>query len=298
MSLSQSEPVPWWQGRLVSLDLETTDKVPDLARIVTATIVSVGGGEPMDTWTTLIDPGVEIPEEAASIHGITTERARAEGKPAGEGVPELIVELVERCQHASALIVFNARYDLTVADREARRYDVHNVLQTLRAHVVDPLVVDKHLDKYLSAEQGRHNLTDACRRWELAPFEGAHDATIDAIQSARLAYRLATKGRVIRKTSNPNYRREAEELKVEWEAVKDDVAELHAAQRRWATVDGLHFAEYLQKHDAEADDVLRVQLREGAFWPVIPLEWDKRGRAVLEGQGVVLAGHGDQLALM
>jgi DNA polymerase III epsilon subunit-like protein len=71
--------VTWWNGRMAAFDLETTAANPEEARIVAAAVVLVGAGAETDSTTWLADPGIEIPEEAAEVHGITTERAQAEG---------------------------------------------------------------------------------------------------------------------------------------------------------------------------------------------------------------------------
>jgi DNA polymerase-3 subunit epsilon len=107
----------WTDGRMVGFDLETTSPDPEEARIVTAAIVEVGGGEPTVERTWLVDPGVEIPEQAAAIHGITTERARAEGVPTREAAMTIAATLDRIASMRWPLVIFNARYDLTVLDR-------------------------------------------------------------------------------------------------------------------------------------------------------------------------------------
>src|SRR5690554_6553076 len=76
-----------WTKSFGVFDLETTGIDVRTSRIVTAHIgvldaegVLVGSHE----W--LADPGVEIPPQASAVHGVTTERARAEGRPAGQVV--------------------------------------------------------------------------------------------------------------------------------------------------------------------------------------------------------------------
>src|SRR5699024_4019489 len=61
---------PWHTGSMVGFDLETTGKNPHEARIVTASIVLLdpqGRTRAHAEW--LLDPGVEIPAEAAAVHG-------------------------------------------------------------------------------------------------------------------------------------------------------------------------------------------------------------------------------------
>ena len=73
----------WSMHPRAAFDLETTGKDPRTARIVTASIVMVDeAGAVADTHEWLADPGMEIPEEAAAIHGISTAHAREHGRPA------------------------------------------------------------------------------------------------------------------------------------------------------------------------------------------------------------------------
>jgi DNA polymerase-3 subunit epsilon len=97
----------------------------------------------------LVDPGVEIPEGATEVHGITTERVRAEGLPTDAAIGEILTALDQALGTSRPLVIFNARYDLTVLDREARRqhYDVEeggpvSSLALGCRRVVDPLVLD------------------------------------------------------------------------------------------------------------------------------------------------------------
>ena len=75
-------------SRMLSFDLETTSANPREARVVTSALVRIDGSA-VDAKETLADPGVEIPEEAAKVHGITTEKARAEGRDHDEVVRDI-----------------------------------------------------------------------------------------------------------------------------------------------------------------------------------------------------------------
>ena len=68
----------WADGRLCGFDIETTGEGREIARIITVTVVLVGAGQPAETLCLLADPGVEIPAGATAVHGVTTERARAD----------------------------------------------------------------------------------------------------------------------------------------------------------------------------------------------------------------------------
>src|SRR5213595_267410 len=91
-----------------AFDLETTGRNSRSARIVTASVTVVddqGGVIKELEW--LADPGVEIPQEASEVHGITTEKARAEGRPAAEVTRELATALQELFDDGVPVIAFN-----------------------------------------------------------------------------------------------------------------------------------------------------------------------------------------------
>lgn len=80
----------WIHGPRATFDLETTGVDVETARIVTASLLLLnpdGSVRRAGEW--LADPGVEIPEAAAAVHGVTTEYARAHGQPAQQVVWEL-----------------------------------------------------------------------------------------------------------------------------------------------------------------------------------------------------------------
>ena len=178
---------PWHLGIMCAFDTETTSVDVETARIVTACVAHVDGSglTPPEPETWLIDPGVEIPEEAVAIHGITTEKARAEGHSSADAVAGITSVLFSTAQEGP-LVIYNATYDLTVLDREMRRHGIwYQPAKT--PYVIDPFVLDKHLDPY---RRGKRTLTATCEHYGL-PIDGAHNAAADAIAAARLAWKLA-----------------------------------------------------------------------------------------------------------
>ena len=169
---------PWHAGPLAGFDIESTGTDPEQARVVTWCYASQHAPDDKPTVrTALIDPGVEIPAEAAKVHGITTERARAEGEPA--------IEAIKRARHyvegdRTPLVIYNAPYDTTLLDREGRRHGLGGL--ALNRPVIDPLV----LDKALSFRKGSRKLVDVCAHYGI-PFTGAHDAQNDTLAAMRLA---------------------------------------------------------------------------------------------------------------
>lgn len=163
--------------RMLSFDLETTSANPLEARIVTSALVRIDGRS-VNAVEHLADPGVEIPEGATKIHGITTEKARAEGRPHDEVLAETVAQIKQGWADGLTLIVFNASYDLTVLRQLTGDF-------TVTGPVFDPFVVDKIQDPY---RKGRRTLTDMSEHYGVE-LGNAHEATADALAAARIAWK-------------------------------------------------------------------------------------------------------------
>lgn len=183
----------WLSGPLVAFDLETTGTDVETDRIVTAALVRLepdGSVSRERTW--LIDPGVVVPEQASAIHGISTDHARRHGVPAPAAIEEITEAVAEVLRPGTPLVVMNARYDLSLLDRECRRYGVESVgerLGEVPSPVIDPLVIDKHVDKY---RKGKRALQALCAYYGV-PLDDAHDARADAVAAARVVRRMGEK---------------------------------------------------------------------------------------------------------
>jgi DNA polymerase-3 subunit epsilon len=230
--------LPAWAARLAVFDLETTGIDVDTSRVVTANISRLDvSGVAVQRTDWLADPGVEIPEQATAVHGVTTERARAEGRPAGEVVAEIVAALQSAFDDGYSLVVYNAPYDLTLLHREALRHGVAPLVAPLP--VVDPLVIDKQIDRY---RKGKRTLSMAAAFYGVELLD-AHDAGADAIAAGRVAQAIAA--------------RYAAELDL-------SPHELHAAQVAWHDTQCDSFEDYMRRsRDAS------FTARRG--WPEVPL---------------------------
>lgn len=130
----------------------------------------------------LADPGVEIPESAAKVHGITTERARAEGRPHAEVLADTIAGLKAAWADGLTVVAYNAAYDLTVLLAQEPSFTIDGL-------VIDPFVLDKHYDTY---REGHRTLANVCEHYHVR-LDAAHDATEDALAAARVAWMMARK---------------------------------------------------------------------------------------------------------
>lgn len=177
------------------LDTETTGVDPLEARLVTAYVgVMSHDGTILIGQEFLANPGVEIPEAAAAVHGITTEHARANGRQPSAVLSELTAILFST--RNLPIVAYNAAYDMTLLLREGHRHlpadDAGAFEELLRERpVIDPFIIDKEMDKW---RKGSRKLIDTARHYgvELSEEE-AHGAAADAIAGGRVALALLRK---------------------------------------------------------------------------------------------------------
>ncbi|WP_241242541.1 5'-3' exonuclease H3TH domain-containing protein [Brevibacterium aurantiacum] len=218
----------WSQSRLVGFDLETTGVDPATARIVTAAFVE--SAENARTW--LADPGVEIPEPARAVHGITTEFAQANGAPVAEVVAELCTVLADLKAEGAVVVGHNIVYDLSVMSVEVKRHQPHIGLAALLPTIVDTFVLDKKVEQF---RRGKRTLTETAKRWKVSLLD-AHDAAADALAALDISRALAQSSEEIAQLT----RDEIMAAQGEWK--RDQAADLQSWLRRKgnaeAVVDG------------------------------------------------------------
>lgn len=180
--------LPEWANVLAVFDTETTGIQPDTTRIVSAHVSVLNPyGDVEDRTDWLIDCGIEIPAQATAVHGITTERMRAEGAPAADSVYELLTKIQAFLNAGIGVVAYNAAYDFTILDREAKRYGFDPL--ELPRPIIDPLIIDKQVDKY---RKGKRTLEAASAHYGVE-LTGAHDASADAIAAGRVAQAIGKK---------------------------------------------------------------------------------------------------------
>ena len=179
--------LPWTQLPRATFDLETTGANPMTARIVTASLILVApDGTELRHGEWLADPGVEIPEEAAAVHGITTEHVRAHGAPLKQVVFDLASALGGLFSDGVPVFAFNAAYDFTVLDRELKRLGLPALNP---APVLDPLLMNKKVERF---RKGKRTLTTLAEEYGVV-LENAHTSAADCLATERLAVKMAQK---------------------------------------------------------------------------------------------------------
>ena len=217
-------------SRMLAFDLETTSANPKQARIVTSALVRIDGRD-VQKVEHLADPGIEIPQEATNVHGITTEKARAEGRPHEEVLKDTVEAIKAAWEDGLTLIVYNAAFDLTVLRSLTGDF-------TVTGPVYDPYVIDRVSDKW---RKGKRTLGAVCEHYGVE-LGNAHEATADALAAARVAWKQV-------RQHYPNLAQMDENELMEFQAVK------------WYE-DRVAFKKYLEGKGRDASDV-------STAWPLI-----------------------------
>jgi DNA polymerase-3 subunit epsilon len=254
----------WIEGDFLGFDTETTGVETDIDRIVTAALVRVPAGatEPSAVSEWVADPGIEVPEEAAKIHGFTTERVRAEGRPAGEVLEDLVTALGREWTPQTPCVIANAPYDLSLLDAECRRHlgrPLH-----LSGYVLDPMVCDRRLDKY---RKGSRKLDALCKHYGVT-LDHAHTATADALAAVLVMRAL---------------------IEVFPEIERRQIPEMHHFQKAWRQ----EWAASYQVHvrgQARQRRVPEVEIQQ----IVIDSSWPMKPREVVGGPGWISECCADQ----
>lgn len=238
----------WHRELLIGFDLETTGTDPREARIVTAAVVELRDGSALGRREWLADPGVEIPADAVAVHGISSERAAAEGRPADQVADAVADVLVAYWRTGVPVVAYNAAFDLTLLSAELRRHGLPSLRERLGgidpAPVIDPYTIDRSVDRY---RRGKRNLEAVCTEYGIA-LTSAHDATADALAAARLARAIAERHPKVAALGP---------------------AELHRRQIEWYAAWAADFQNFLRrKGDADAVVDGAWPLRELADEPV------------------------------
>lgn len=195
---------------MLGFDTETTGVNTREARIVTATLIDlpqVAQTRPapqgdLSTWLNahpgstgvrnwLLQPTIPIPPQATAVHGVSTEYAQEHGQDHAQGLDEIAEALAHACRQGAALVAFNAPYDLAVLAAELRRHKLPSLEQRLDdapLRVIDPLVLDRGLDRY---RKGKRTLENMASHYGLAT-ESLHTSEADTAFALQLALAIAT----------------------------------------------------------------------------------------------------------
>lgn len=197
--MTDSSNASWAELPWLGFDTETTGVNPHHDRLVTAALVlrkdGANGNAHSDAITTwLADPGVDIPESAAQIHGVTTQKARNEGRPITEVLDELAHALSSHMAAGFPVIAFNGAFDVTLLESELTRHGLPTVSDRIGASepapLIDPLILDRCLDRF---RKGKRQLSLMAETYGVPVSENAHTAEYDVVMTLDVLGAIAHK---------------------------------------------------------------------------------------------------------
>ena len=237
------------ETRKVSFDTETTGPEPVEDRIVTAALVVRGGGRPNQKFTWLINPGVEIPQGAIDMHGVTNERAQTWGQDPKVALDEIADKLVSALTWGMPVIAFNLYFDWTILDRDLRRHDLPPIadrIGDITPALVDPHVLDKQLDRFVKGS-GMRKLKPTADRYGIQ-LDDWHTAEADA-----LAALLIAEAQFERYPQLNDY----------------SLADLYAAQQRWRAGQQAGLQDWFRTKPGRENETV------DGNWPLVPFGGDQ-----------------------
>ncbi len=209
-------------NQIAVFDLETTGLDLAQSKIVTAcvAVIDLEGNLIGEAHEWLANPGVEIPEIAASVHGVTTDFAVANGRPLIEVVGEINAKLAELFAEGIPVVAYNASYDFTILKSNSEALGLSALTEPMP--VIDPLVLDRRFDKW---RKGKRTLTASTELYGVALGDDAHNATADAIAAGRVALAVLNKFKLLDEYS---------------------LTELHEGQVSWSLEQDISFNRFLE----------------------------------------------------
>ncbi|MFH9606817.1 exonuclease domain-containing protein [Streptomyces sp. NPDC017448] len=234
----------WWEGNFLAFDLETTGTDLEEARIVTASTALVHADNTVgDVIELLINPGVDIPQEASAVHGVTTEMAREAGLSPEFALTGIVHTLATALSTNLPVVAFNARFDLTVLDRDCRRHGVTTLSELtygLVTPILDPFVLDKAVDKY---RKGKRTLGVMSELYGVELLN-AHNAVADAVAAAQITRAILR----------------------QYEGLRLPLDQLQRAQELWARQQAVSLERYFRQKNGDASITLDKE------WPLVPFQ--------------------------
>ena len=188
MLAGRKEIMTWHTEPLAVLDLEATGVDPATARIVeVALFVGDQHGNVDPIVDTLVNPGVPMPTDAADVTGITTADLEARGADPATILGQTVDALDELARNRVPIVIYNATYDWPLLAAELARHRLSNLPNVPPAVIVDPLVLDRRVDRY---RKGKRTLAATAEHYGVY-LEDAHRATPDAMVAVAVARALA-----------------------------------------------------------------------------------------------------------
>lgn len=150
--------------QILTLDCESTGIRTDEDRIISWFMRVRNGKETLFEQNWVIDSGVEVPEEAAQVHGMDTAWVQENGrKDVREALSEILDVLDQYSGLGYVVCGFNHSFDLAMLEAELLRHKIiaGPKLMLGNARYIDPCIFSRVLDRYV---KGGHKLITVAQR--------------------------------------------------------------------------------------------------------------------------------------
>jgi len=166
-----------FHDEVIVFDIETTGLSPQTCKITEIGAVKVQDGEVREVYSTLVNPGVPIPEDVVKLTGITDEMV-ADARPISEVLPEFFAFIGDRM-----LIAHNAGFDVSFIRRAAEELSL-----PFENAYLDTVA----MSQYVNPDLKKHKLNILAEYFELGDFNH-HRASDDAEMLSMIYYRMIDK---------------------------------------------------------------------------------------------------------
>ena len=150
------------------IDIETTGLSVKYDRITEIGAVKFKDGQILNTYSSLVNPGMAIPVRVSELTGIT-DRMVSESQSIEEVLPEFLDFIGDDC-----LVAHNASFDISILKREVKK---------LGRHISNPVLDTLELSKLLLPDLKRNKLSSVARKLNVKT-ETRHRALGDAMTAA------------------------------------------------------------------------------------------------------------------
>ena len=168
-----ADGLQWFDADLAIVDVETTGLDATKDRVIEIAIIHMRAGQTIERWSTLVDPGIALPDEVVAITGITSEMLK--GQPRFRDVADAVLDrLIGR-----VFVAYNHAFDQAFVRTELARLERpwHD------PPCLDPLVFAREFQK----DDGSKKLGKVAERLGISLVE-AHRAANDAEVAGQVLY--------------------------------------------------------------------------------------------------------------
>ncbi len=166
-----------FDDEVVVFDIETTGLSPQTCKITEIGAVRVKGGEVLEVYSMLVNPGVPIPEEVVSLTGITDEMV-ADARPIDVVLPEFLAFIGDRM-----LVAHNAAFDVSF---------IRYAADALGLPFTNSYLDTVSMSHYVNPDLKRHKLNVLAEYFGLGDFNH-HRASDDAEILSKIYYKMIGK---------------------------------------------------------------------------------------------------------